>query len=140
MRRFGLLLLVLAPAIGCTGDPYRIVPVSGTVTLNGKPLADAYITFQPMSDGTQPTQPPGSYAKTDSDGHFTLHVVGLARDGAAVAKHGVTISAPDKLAPKEEVAGRPRDRVPARYNLQSTLTFDVPAGGTANADFVLTGP
>jgi hypothetical protein len=32
------------------------------------------------------------------------------------------------------------DSVPKRYNADTTLTFDVPPGGTDKADFALTAP
>jgi hypothetical protein len=38
------------------------------------------------------------------------------------------------------VATRPKDKVPDRYNLNSTLFFQVPAEGTNAADFALQAP
>jgi hypothetical protein len=140
MKRL-MLISVLLFSAGCMREPYKIVPVSGTVTLNGKPLPNAYIMFQPVNESGGSTQPPGSYGKTDAEGKYTLHVVGVDRDGAAVCKHVISVNAPEKLPPSnQEVAQRPKDRVPERYNASSTLFFLVPNEGTTAADFTLTAP
>jgi hypothetical protein len=52
--------------IGCGGVKY--VPVSGVVTLDGKPLANAMVLFQPIGDQGGV----GSTAKTDSEGRYKL--------------------------------------------------------------------
>ena len=58
--------------VGC-GPGYDIVPASGTITLNGKPLSNAQILTQPISDSEDDVTPgPGSGAVTDDQGHFVL--------------------------------------------------------------------
>jgi hypothetical protein len=53
--------------IGCGGDERKLVPVSGTVTINGKPLRDAVITFLPADSnkgalpGEDISGPEGNY-------------------------------------------------------------------------------
>jgi hypothetical protein len=139
-----LLWCLLSPtllfALGCGNARY--VPVSGTVTLNGEPLADAYITFQPVSGPGNPYPGPGSYAKTDAEGRFALRVVGDDVPGAVAGMHAVSISAyrgekPEPTA--ERVAGVP-NIVPERYNAETDLRFGVPPGGTQTANFPLTSP
>ncbi|MEZ6139253.1 MAG: hypothetical protein R3B84_01660 [Zavarzinella sp.] len=72
---------------GCnTGEP-EIVPVTGTLTLNGKPLAHAEISFVPMQEGLS-----GHYiatAVTDDQGKFTLKIPKGA--GACAGENKVTV-------------------------------------------------
>jgi hypothetical protein len=70
--KFSLLLAALVSVlgtVGCSknrGDRPVVVPVSGVVLYNGKPLAGAHVTF------TNPDAKRSAYGKTDADGHFTL--------------------------------------------------------------------
>jgi hypothetical protein len=130
MSRFVVFLLCLG-AVGCGGGA---APVSGRVTLDGKALADATVSFQPSDAGAAG---PGSSGKTDSNGQFTLQVVGKNSNGALVGKHRVTISAKGNTE-ADDSGKKVSDRAPAWYNTQTTLTFDVPSGGTDKANFELT--
>jgi hypothetical protein len=67
---FAILALVTCALAGCGGDEtarIKLVPVSGTVTLNGKPLEGAEITFTPdpanakVTPGSDTTGPEGNY-------------------------------------------------------------------------------
>jgi hypothetical protein len=118
---------------GCGGSS---APVSGRVTLNGKPLANARVTFQPQSGSDQGGL--GSTAITDQNGNFSLKFVGKDTEGAMVGKHRVTISS--RSGPEEDDSGKSiKEEVPAEYNTESKLTFDVPSGGTKDANFDLKG-
>lgn len=68
-----------------------IVPVSGQVMLNGKPLANTYIKFVPVpSPGESPLDTnPGSHAWTDRQGHFTLQQIENDQPGVVVGEHKV---------------------------------------------------
>jgi hypothetical protein len=134
----GLLLMVslLLFATGCGG--YSVAPVSGRVTLAGKPLANATIIFSPISEEKNPG--PGSQAKTDRDGKFTLKLMTADRNGAIVGKHKVTITAYEgddgevsSSAPDKNVFRKPL--VGDEFNANSKLTFDVPSAGTTEANF-----
>ena len=60
------IVLWLAAVSGC-GSKYSVVPVSGTITFNDKPLVGATILTQPVSSTAENDAPgPGSYGKTDS--------------------------------------------------------------------------
>jgi hypothetical protein len=129
-------------ALGCGSSGPAYAPVSGVVKLNGKPLANAAVNFQPRAASGNPNPGPGSHARTDQDGRFTLTVVGSDRDGALVGKHRVEISAFDRKA--ADTAGeRPgaqqalKNKVPPQFNDRTTLEFDVPSDGTAAANFDL---
>lgn len=133
MRRFGACITVftLFAAVGCGGGT---ASVSGTVTLDGKPIEGASVTFTPASgDGGGVG---GSYGKTDAQGKFTLRTVAGDRSGAAVGKHKVAISLSKGENPKNPEAAQ-KDTIPAKYNAKSDLTFDVPSGGTDKANFDL---
>src|SRR5262245_34491084 len=68
MRRFLLLSLLLVVG-GCkdsdTGD---LVPVTGTVTLDGKDLANAVLRFEPTGE----TKGQGGIGVTDASGKFAI--------------------------------------------------------------------
>jgi hypothetical protein len=132
-----VLTLVLA---GCSDRPYELAPVSGKVTLNGKPLPDAVVSFEP--DGTVKDPGPGSSGETDTEGRFILATVDGQR-GAVVGRHKVMLST---LKKKDSDAAfvKPGDiispeLVPEKY-VKEPLTFDVPSGGTTTADLTLEGP
>jgi hypothetical protein len=129
MWRFVAFLLLLG-VVGCGGSA---VPVSGRVTLDGKPIADATVTFQPADSGKPGT---GSAGKTDANGQFTLQLVGMNRPGALIGKHRISITALGNTE-ADDSGKKTRDQVPAWYNTQSTLTFEVPSGGTDKANFEL---
>jgi|SRR5262245_41379163 hypothetical protein len=135
MRRIGCLLLLAAlPAAGC-GKSSKIVPVSGRVTLDGRPLAEARINFQPQGDALEPG--PGSSAQTDANGEYTLELV-TGGKGAYVGTHRVYITKfTNQPNPEDDRARAGPNLVPAKYNLQSELTCDVPRGGRTDANFDL---
>ncbi len=81
----GLVILVIITCQGCSqSSGLKIVPVDGTVTLNGEPLADGLVTFYPQSGRP-------SSAKTDSTGHFDLRYT-ADQMGAAVGSHEIHIT------------------------------------------------
>jgi hypothetical protein len=125
----GAAFVCVVAALGCHGE---IVPVSGRVTLEGQPLANAVVTFQPMGSGkSAETTTTGSVGKTDSEGRFVLRLVSPEQYGAAVGDHFVTIST--------STGGT--DGVPANDTLlpmvwrDGSRQFRVPPGGTREANF-----
>ena len=83
-----LLLIVLA---GCGAKPYEVARVSGRVTLDGKPLSKASITFVPMATKDNIAPGPTAAAFTDEDGRYTL---GIDKDtpGSVVNKCRIFIT------------------------------------------------
>jgi len=136
-----LRLLVFAAAClaaGCGGP--NVVPVSGRVTLDGKPVSGVHVGFQPVASAGNKNPGGGSYAITDADGRFTLRLVEGGGSGAVVGKHRVEITTrteADNVTDSRVKGPDPKTVVPAKYNRNSDLTFEVPAGGTDKADFPL---
>jgi len=129
----GLLVAVL----GCSTE--RSAPVSGRVTFDGKPLAGAHVTFQPLADGSADPGG-GSYAVTGADGSYSLQLVQGPGAGAVVGKHRVEIIMRNENSDVNDQGNkRPKFAVniPAKYNVSSELTCVVPAGGKSDANFDL---
>ena len=127
----GAIVVVCLLAAGCGGRG-DIGRVSGTVTLDGAPLAEALVTFQPTAGG------PPSRAWTDASGRYELRY-SRTRDGAKEGDHEVTITTLDKGNPDADPPRPPRpEQVPDCYNRRTTLTAHVVRGGS-RIDFQLTG-
>lgn len=123
----------------CSRPPYTLAEVSGRVTLDGEPLAGGVVSFQPRAAGSS-VPGPGSTGRLDADGRYRLTAID-GSPGAVVGMHLVRIySRSPESAPKgDSDAPGSRERVPARYNYESGLSFQVEAGGTTRADFELSG-
>lgn len=140
MLRFAKFLgcCLLTAALGCNGASDATAPVSGKVTLDGAPLANAQVRFLPKaSEGSEAGL--SSSGTTDAEGRFSLTTVDGA-EGAMIATHEVRIST---LQRKEANDGTDNvivvqeEKVPARYSQPDALTFTVPAGGSDQANFAL---
>jgi hypothetical protein len=138
MRPWPFLLAVLLLSGGC-GKPYQLAPVAGKVTLDGQPLTGAWVHFAPMATERNIAPGPTSHGQTDAEGRFTLRV-SPEEAGAVVGKNRVFITTLQEGKSDQPDAGvkAPRDRVPRKYNQETTLVFEVPAGGTDQANFALT--
>jgi hypothetical protein len=87
LSAFVALALVMS---GCAKSPPQIVPVSGVLLLDGKPLPQAKIEFVPDISGFGAETK--SFAITDDQGRFTLANVFTQQPGAAVGKHFVLVT------------------------------------------------
>lgn len=114
--------LALATVIGCGGGggASDLGQVTGTITMDGKPLENAEVVFAP------PTGRP-SMGLTDSNGKYELNYI---RDikGAVPATHKVRITTrPEEVA--DNYSGPAfKEPIPAKYNADTTLTADVKLG------------
>src|SRR5258708_3597923 len=122
MRSRLLIGVALLLALGC-GPGKKFVPVSGKVTLNGKPLVNAMVSFQPIAAKGSVEAGVGSQAKTNEQGEFTLKA-STGELGALVGKHQVIISSASPQTGDDD-ARPPRggwplaEKVPSRYNSES---------------------
>ncbi len=128
-----LLLTFALSAIGCSSGPTAppTVPVSGRVTLDKAPLAGASVEFQPLDKGAVTFD---GAATTDDQGNYELKLSGANFGdvkGVPPGKYRINIG-------KVERGEGLKQLVPEKYNRLSKLTFDVPAGGTKEANFDLT--
>ena len=104
-------------ASGCGGSEGDLGTVNGKVTLGGKPVPDATVTFIPEDGSRQ------SVGFTDDQGMYELDYT-LDKKGASVGLHKVKITTfeeSDGKVTKPEV-------FPAEYNVKSTLTKEVESG------------
>ena len=148
--------LILAALGGCrdSGLP-EVVPVTGSVSFQGKPLAGATVTFFAKEGKLAAGEL--AFGTTDAEGHFRLRSQAgptEALNGAIAGEHRVTISKlvppqgmteevyqqkveAEKAAGESGVYGAPREVVPPRVELlpgqysdaqQTTLTASVKEG------------
>lgn len=124
---FGASLLLAVSVAGCGGGRPDLGQVEGTVTLDGQPLANAVVQFQPEAEGRP------SLGTTDSSGHYKLM---FTRDtpGAMIGKHKVRIELAES---DDEAESEPALQVPEKYNAETELSEEVTAG-TQTIDFTLT--
>ncbi|MEX2027812.1 MAG: hypothetical protein WEH44_10925, partial [Pirellulaceae bacterium] len=134
MIRLWIGCAILSTALGCGQDPHRLAPVSGKVTLDSKPLAGALVSYMPdAKPGAMPAVT--SRGVTDDKGSYTL-TTSDDRPGAVVGRHAVRIKTRRALAdpPAEVLEGQTvqesPERLPAKYNVRTELSFDVPEEGT----------
>ena len=111
--------------VGCDGSP-GLYLVSGTVTFNGNPIPDGYISFVHQDGRTTPRATPiveGKYAKELPAG-----------------PHRVIVEASKFVGAEDKVMGlRPRDDyIPDKYNVETELSLDVKPEAENNFDFHLT--
>jgi len=133
------LTLAFGLAVGCSSSEFDLAPVSGIVTLDGEPLADGGVSFQPLAQAGSTSGGPGSTSRTDAEGRFSLSTID-GQPGAVIGSHQVKVFSysPEMPIASDTDSGPSKERVPARYNYRTQLTFDVPAGGTEQANFELT--
>jgi hypothetical protein len=135
--RAGLACLVFPAlaALGC-GSSGNLAPVSGVVTLDGKPLANALVSFQPIA-GQGGTAGVGSYGTTDAAGKYSLRTTDTDAPGAVVGNHSVVIDLKVESDDRDPRSRPPVKALPAKYNKQTELQFKVEPGGTSAANFDL---
>jgi hypothetical protein len=118
---------------GCSSEKVPgLGRVTGTVAMDGQPVADAAISFE----GTKPGEPP-SLGKTDSSGNYELYY-SRGHKGATIGEHVVYITT--YQGPTDENPQPKKETIPAKYNGkselkatvnrgQNKLNFDLKSGG-----------
>jgi hypothetical protein len=130
------IISALAICVGCNSRA-SVVPVSGIITLDGKPLANAYIAFQPIVNTGEKPPGPGSYGNTDASGAYLLKLMDNDEPGAVVGNHRVEISLKVESDDRDPKSRPPAKTLPPRYNKTSELQFKVEPGGSKAANFDL---
>jgi hypothetical protein len=122
-----VVLMTAGPA-GCSSNASKLpplAPVSGTITMDGQPLAGAEVVF--MSPSGHP-----SIGATDGDGKYTLMYRGT-HPGAGPGLNSVIV----RSIPKDPNVPIEKEPIPAVYNLKTTLTADVAPATVNTFDFEL---
>lgn len=131
--------LVAMLVVGCGPKGPELASVTGKVTLDGTPVTNGLVTFVPVGGGRPAT------GKTDANGQYTL--VGVDGKGALLGQHRVTVTTVKEAAavtemrsdspeyakqampdPSDYDTAKVVEPIPARYNANSELTFEVKAG------------
>jgi hypothetical protein len=131
-------LSLIAGLSGCGSNEIKptlekVVPVSGTLTYQGKPLENYQVSFIP-TDGRR-----AAVGITDVAGRFTLGTNDIG-DGAPPGKHKVSVTfappSPDDSATSSpvddpELLPKPKVAIPKKYGNPETsgLQQEVPSGG-----------
>lgn len=121
---FALLAMTLVGGVaGCgksTGP--KLSKVTGRILVNGQPLANAHVEFQPEKGSP-------SFADTAEDGTYSLRFT-RRREGALAGRHQVRISTKGIIAQASGREIKVPEKLPPQYNTQSTLVREVPEGGS----------
>ncbi len=131
--------LLTLTLVGCgASDDLPREKLSGTINLDGKPLANGFITFLPAS----------AEAATQGGGAIQDGAYSIPRDqGLVPGSYKVLITSSEggsetKIDDTNQMPGMApvpaKEAIPAQYNAESTLTADVKAGGENVFDFPLT--
>jgi len=122
------LLFLSSLILGCGGDTPTLGTVTGTVTLDGKPVEGAAIQFEPVSSGL-----PTAFGRTDAAGKYELWY-SRGNRGASLGESIVRIQAFQDAGEDSGQKKRP-EIIPAKYNAQSDLKVEVKRGAqTHNFD------
>ena len=111
LRPTVVLILLLIVQAGCGKGGQQIAPVHGRVTLDGQPLPNADVQFQP--DGSQ--RP--SSGRTDAEGRYEL-MYKRGQSGAIVGPHTVRIWVSPEVVRNPPI-------IAARFDTKSELRREV---------------
>jgi hypothetical protein len=149
---------LLSWSAGCGGasgaaNREKTIPVTGKVTYNGEPVADATVTLVPDAPPPDAIGKRAAFGRTDSSGRFSLRTF-EPDDGAVPGKYKVTVtkyevsssgavatSEEDYVPPEEmeEDSAPPKSLLPEVYSKanSTTLTADVADGAAITLDLEL---
>lgn len=142
-------LLAMTVFTGCGRSGPELVPVEGTLTLDGKPLTNKNLAFTPIGG----TPGHGAGGSSNAEGRYTLRAVvpGATKDhpGIPPGRYRVTVLEPmfPGDVPVEEEGGEPavavgpgigyrKSKIPVVYGTErSPLVYEVPeSGGVINVE------
>lgn len=122
------LVAALFVVCGCNGDKGT---VTGTVTLDGAPVSNAFVQFFPDSGG-RPAD-----ALTNAEGAYELRA-SRSEVAAPIGKYKVSISTANGASDSSDsdYGASMKETLPAKYNSQTELTAEVTSGSNV-IDFAL---
>ncbi len=156
IRRLYSLICVLglAGCSGSSGPPILqvkgdLIPIKGTVTLDGEPLANARVLY--VFDGSPPAGFGGGHGQTDSSGKYQIR--SGERLGVPAGRYHVQVelwTMPDGAPYSEQaaqgldmeqakMAGMLKQKVPVKYSdpMKTQLSAEVATGQSDPVDFNL---
>jgi hypothetical protein len=150
LSALSLVGILLLAAQGCSGSG-SAPTIKGSVTLDGKPLADAEVRFVPEGDSKTSVNQ-GNTAKTDASGSFQVEPNRVSRMTLKPGKYRVFISkqvdksgkvpSPEDVGQTVSDTGGPgvglKEAVPAKYSgANSQLTAEIKPGDNTLPPFEL---
>lgn len=120
---FSALVLVCAlmlPACGSKNN-LKIEKVSGVVTLDGQPLADAFVYFTPVGDGVP------AFGKTDAQGVYQLQTASGSIGGTTVGNYKIHFQHEIVIKPEEVVTKINEDGEEVEVVEEGETENDLPA-------------
>lgn len=119
-----LAFLTLMVVCGC-GSGIQTEPVTGVVTMDGKPLPGVRVIFSPAEGGRA-----NSVGTTDSEGAYSL-VYTRKNAGAITGRYKVLVSK-TKMTDEGE-----KETLPRKYNQETTFEAEVTSTGSNKFDYHL---
>jgi hypothetical protein len=120
-------LMGLAGAICGCGDSFQLVPVTGKVTVGGKPLASGMVSYRP--DRKAGNKFGGEPLGEIKNGVYTLETRG--KPGAPVGKYRVVVAPsgpPDNTKPTVKAEFDPKYSLAEKSGLDIEVVPNAPAG------------
>lgn len=130
---FALVITFSILVTGCFDNGPRRQPVTGLVTMDGKPLQEGSILFTPLGDGS-------TAGCSITDGKYEL----TTENGPIAGRYSVAIKAwkQSGAAYVDEATGETESGlvsiIPKRYNDNTELAAEISAEGENKIDFELT--
>ena len=140
MKKYLLITIFCFVALGCVigcgpKNPLGVLKVTGKVTMDGKPVSGAQITFIPQSGGGGTL----AGATTDADGAYSLMTPGSGEvKGAVPGTYQITIvkieqeASPDDYIPSEERT-TPTSQAPPKIIKHLPAKYESPANSGLSA-------
>jgi len=136
-----IILLSCLTVAGCSGGAPPTHKVTGTISMNGQPVADAEVGFIPAAEAGELKPARG---RTDSDGRYTLTTYLTPTqqvNGAMAGPYQVTVTkgiAEKRIVEYDDLEPQ-RTPLPPKYADATTtpLTAEVTADGNNTFDFTL---
>jgi hypothetical protein len=147
VRQLLAIVAIAAALIGCDAAQGPVTyPVTGTVTLGGKPVENAVVAF--ANAGQAPADSKtgsalGGQTRTDAEGHYTMSVVldrgKTTRQGLPAGEYVVTVTKMEFPGGIQSPTSPPKNVLPPKYaSAQSSqLKATVKPDGENKFDFPL---
>lgn len=130
--------ILLTPGCGGSGGP-KTYPVTGIVTLAGRPVDGATVQFFPAGEGT----PTGGQAMTGSDGTFevesTFDVGKTMQKGLPAGEYHISVTKMEMPSGDPSLSRPPKNTLPTAYGSPETskLTVTVSSDGENRCELKL---